>query len=424
MALQTSMLVDERVALTTALEDILGSFEAEEDVNAQGLVGQALIHDGAYLAGGCFKNFLREEDPKDLDLFFPSETAFAATVKRFEDYGLEPSYTNDNCVAFHVYTGTATYLVELVKLRFGTLASTLEGFDLNLTQAGVKYDTGFRFVRSDSFEKGMATSTVWFDERSVSVRSMERLQRYASYGFTVPQEELELAVKLACQEAGCSSVPGVLPTFFKEAEQLAVRGGVVLSRYEASFARAMQVVECVLHESAHALEHHGTAQRYLEVHDHTANAVFKKYSVKKPFVAHQGIPPLVRLADLFTKASLDDEAGLATLALVHSGTLTPDFSVWSASTVMADLFQLALNRGEQHLLPAFLKDLMEADDRPLTLPEWQTFMRSPAFSFELSSSFYTTLFGPNTEDPGGWRATRQGSANTLQGKVELFTAMF
>lgn len=98
-----------------------------------------LVSKDAYVAGGCFKQFLTGQPIRDIDIWFSSEAAHSAMVQKMKK---NPNYTiayeTTRSVGFQ--HNTESILLDLVGMRFGTPIEILSGFDFTVCQMAYYVD--------------------------------------------------------------------------------------------------------------------------------------------------------------------------------------------------------------------------------------------------------------------------------------------
>lgn len=155
-----------------------------------------------YAAGGCFKNLFNNEPVKDIDIFFKEEKDFHEAVTYFkdnEDY--YKFYSNPKVQAYkHEKTGVT---IELIKHLFGEPEEVLDKFDFTITKvafvnnyltdeqyeewyeenAGDDFPSSYFLIHPDFFEHLHTKRLVVDDEMVLPVNTIERMFRYAKYGY-------------------------------------------------------------------------------------------------------------------------------------------------------------------------------------------------------------------------------------------------
>jgi tRNA nucleotidyltransferase/poly(A) polymerase len=86
-----------------------------------------------YVAGGCFKNILKGEKVKDIDIFFETEADYMEADKYFrEDGDYKLHYSSKKVRAYkNIETGM---VLELIHSRFGKPIDLISDFDFSLTK--------------------------------------------------------------------------------------------------------------------------------------------------------------------------------------------------------------------------------------------------------------------------------------------------
>jgi len=149
------------------------------DVYLEGIPG--------YIAGGCFKDLFLGKEPKDIDIWFPSDYSFLSACNIYAEHGYKIILETPNAIAYNV-NGTR---VELIRACFGSLENILAGFTFTVTMFG--YD-GARCVYSPDFFKHLMFKRLYLGGQpdlclsSTPATVMRYMLRYYGYGFTADAE--------------------------------------------------------------------------------------------------------------------------------------------------------------------------------------------------------------------------------------------
>lgn len=151
-----------------------------------------------FVAGGCFKNILKGEKVKDIDIFFESEVEYLEADKYFsehDDYKLH--YRNKKVKAYkHYDTGM---VVELIHSRFSKPVDLINSFDFTLTKFAYyrvavpipdEEDVMITKIthHKDFFEHLQMNRLVIDNTMSFPVNTFERVLRYTKYGYKICKE--------------------------------------------------------------------------------------------------------------------------------------------------------------------------------------------------------------------------------------------
>lgn len=167
--------------------------ELEEIVQLQVLVPYLLGHNG-FIAGGCFKNILNGEKPKDIDIFFKSETDFTAADILFKDNKkYKPYYSNNKVETYK--NKTTGIVVELIKWKFGTPEKIISDFDFTITKMALFTDVEgapdgegivlrSKIIHHDKFFEHLHFKRLVADDKFLfPVSSFECIIKYSKYGY-------------------------------------------------------------------------------------------------------------------------------------------------------------------------------------------------------------------------------------------------
>lgn len=160
-----------------------------------------LVETKGYIAGGCFKNILSGEKPKDIDVFFRNIDDFIEAKKLFSSNDKEFSlhYANDNVTAFK--DNSNGIIIELVSKEFANPVEMIETFDFTITKFVMyrEFDEALDkavnkiFYHEYYFEHLFMKRLVLDDIENISypLGVFNRMLRYCSYGY-IPCKETKL----------------------------------------------------------------------------------------------------------------------------------------------------------------------------------------------------------------------------------------
>lgn len=154
-----------------------------------------------FIAGGCFKNILKGEEYRDVDVYFESMSDFNDAVRFYkeeiksENGRYSFSYKNDKVYA--VYDHERNVRIELIKSIFGSPEDIISQFDFTITKmAYYKLENeedslDFEMLiihHEDFFEHLHMNRLVIDDELPFPVSSFNRSYKYQKYGYGLCRE--------------------------------------------------------------------------------------------------------------------------------------------------------------------------------------------------------------------------------------------
>lgn len=151
-----------------------------------------------YVAGGCFKNIFKNEQFKDVDVFFENEDDFDEALKKFENNAYYTKiYENENAVGF--FDEKFKIAVDLVRSEFFNPEQMIRSFDFTITKFAlykekVKNDENqddenekyeLKVVYHRDFFEHLTLNRLVIDENEIKfpLNTFDRMLRYAKYGY-------------------------------------------------------------------------------------------------------------------------------------------------------------------------------------------------------------------------------------------------
>lgn len=146
--------------------------------------------DGAFAAGGCFKNVFNEEKVKDIDIFFPDKEHFEKAVLETNKEEIPFLYRNNNVCCFILNN----IKLELNQKIFGEPKDILSQFDFTITKFAlykehVPKDDGTWFwedkviFHEDFFEHLFFKRLIVDNKIPFPESTYERMIKYMRYGY-------------------------------------------------------------------------------------------------------------------------------------------------------------------------------------------------------------------------------------------------
>lgn len=151
-----------------------------------------------FIAGGCFKNIIRNEKTKDIDVFFESKADFEEAKRYFLDLckkdsdGWKLSYENKKVWA--VYSVKNKIRIELIRSVFGKPEKIINDFDFTVTKFAYyknyenldeeDYLAQFEVLfHEDYFEHLQMKRLVLDNNIPFPISTFNRSYKYKGYGF-------------------------------------------------------------------------------------------------------------------------------------------------------------------------------------------------------------------------------------------------
>lgn len=145
-----------------------------------------------YIAGGAFKDILRNKDPRDYDVYFDNSSKYSDMKLLFlSSFSL--LYENENCIAFNIpnaqIPGSVQYgytKVELVKIKGNeNFLEKIDTFDIRSCK--VYYRNGDLFGVDDALDY-LVEEVVKVDSYKNPIGTLYRVVKYGIYGYTIPNK--------------------------------------------------------------------------------------------------------------------------------------------------------------------------------------------------------------------------------------------
>lgn len=173
----------------TSKNELLSIPVAENDkvYESMKLLSPLLKNNGAFIAGGCFKNLFNNETPRDIDVYFRTEEQFKEMNNIFVK---SPNYTglyiSKNCVTYkHIKNNI---LVDLIKKQFGTPEEIINTFDFTVVKFALYIENGiYTTTFHTQFYNDLNTKTlqVWDMPDDID-KFFNRIVKYIRYGYRCP----------------------------------------------------------------------------------------------------------------------------------------------------------------------------------------------------------------------------------------------
>lgn len=149
-----------------------------------------------YVAGGCFKNILTGEKPRDIDVYFFNDAAFNEAVGLFNnrvDQGIAKHAYSSKNVQTYAYDG---YTVELVDNWHTDPVNLMMRFDFNIDKFAYDPETEFVYYHKDFFKDLVLHRLSISGYPPYPIGSYNRMFKYAKYGYYPCRETKILLARL------------------------------------------------------------------------------------------------------------------------------------------------------------------------------------------------------------------------------------
>lgn len=139
-----------------------------------------------WIAGGCFRAyFSKDEEIKDIDLFFPSSTEAARCLISLRKIGFKHFFTNKNAIKGYIENRGKRIYIDIVKKYYQSEESALEDFDFSVSKFAYNPKSKTFFYSEFSFTDLCAKRIVIPDIKFGNpIGSLKRLQKYIKNGYT------------------------------------------------------------------------------------------------------------------------------------------------------------------------------------------------------------------------------------------------
>lgn len=158
-----------------------------------GLVNEwfpSISFDGYYIAGGFLRSYYIRKQPKDMDIFFDNLEQFEVVISQLKSLGYE--IKKKSRYAYTMVKDNKT--IQLIKNINGPIEEVFKDFDFTVCQIALKnkalyYETNFF---NDLENKRLVLNEESFNRCATT---LERVVRYAYYGFMPERKQLNLLIK-------------------------------------------------------------------------------------------------------------------------------------------------------------------------------------------------------------------------------------
>lgn len=145
-----------------------------------------LKNNKAFVAGGCFKNILKGEVPRDIDIFFNSENDFNEAMIDFTN---SPRYVVEYSTprSIGVRHTKHNLLIDLVRHQYGTPEEVLSTFDFTIAKfAYILRDGQYQVVRHADFNIHLIENVLEISELPNNIDLFfNRIIKYTGYGYKI-----------------------------------------------------------------------------------------------------------------------------------------------------------------------------------------------------------------------------------------------
>lgn len=175
------------------------------------------VRNTAYIAGGVFKDILRERVWKDIDFFCETYTHWTTTIKAVRQLGYRPNFLSAHAEGF--IHPTTEKPVEVIHNRFEPIIDRLQSFDFVAAQCAMYWDElagEYTLLMHRNFVADVRDARLTFRDGAVlsnPVGTLERTIRYANYGFKMDPEAMSQLYNLIQSQEEPSTAKNFIPDY-------------------------------------------------------------------------------------------------------------------------------------------------------------------------------------------------------------------
>lgn len=137
-----------------------------------------------FIAGGCIKDYFRNQSPKDIDIFFKTQEDLETVLKHFANQDSEIVVNNDKVVKIKHKDS----IYDLIKMLYPDVITLLESFDFTIAQFAITSDKEF-FYTEEAFQD-LTKRQLMLNSLPYPESTMIRVRKYMNNGFNICHEEL------------------------------------------------------------------------------------------------------------------------------------------------------------------------------------------------------------------------------------------
>lgn len=134
---------------------------------------------GIIIAGGCFKDILTDQIPRDVDLYFRNKESFDYYKRNF----ISPiAEEHENDITFVAKDGIK---IDVIKCQFGSPEEILSRFDFTVTKFALYFDGAWMVCYHEDFYRDLFNRQLVIDAGMADpVKTFERVLKYTRYGYS------------------------------------------------------------------------------------------------------------------------------------------------------------------------------------------------------------------------------------------------
>lgn len=155
-------------------------------------------YNGYFIAGGFIRSFIIGKQPKDMDIFFDNIEQFELVISQLELLGY--TIKRKSKYAYTMIKDNKT--IQLIKNINGPIEEVFKDFDFTVCQVAVKDKV---LYYKQSFFDDLDNKRLVLNEESFNrcATTLERVIRYASYGFIPDRKQLTTLIKTIKETDEC-----------------------------------------------------------------------------------------------------------------------------------------------------------------------------------------------------------------------------
>lgn len=189
--------------------------------------------DSAFFAGGCIRDLLRDQTPKDYDIFFTNQAA----VQAIDDYFkrcttvLNPFIMTKNANwNLIVVIGNQHYTIQFVTCNFGNITTLVNSFDFTINSSYYDIPFGQLTVNSATLQNVLLPCST----TNKPLGALCRIPKFIKKGYEVPNNTIVTLVERATgKEFSDEELDGMLE--YDEPNIVNIKPTTILSETEVEF---------------------------------------------------------------------------------------------------------------------------------------------------------------------------------------------
>lgn len=168
---------------------IISSARGEEITNCisffNSLILDDLRHVPCWIAGGSVIDYFTNAGviKNDVDVFFSISTYLYIALETLKEKGAVQTFENNRVINLDY----KNHKIQLIKLYFTSPEDCIKSFDFTCCMAAVSREG---FCRHDNFFDHNTRKKLFFNTLTYPLRTLYRVQKYASYGYKMSRTQL------------------------------------------------------------------------------------------------------------------------------------------------------------------------------------------------------------------------------------------